>query len=50
VIGSRREHAVRHGDRIAQLVVTRLAELAVVEVEELAPSARGARGHGSTGA
>ncbi len=49
VFGSRTEHRVRHGDRIAQLVVTALAALPVVEVEALAPSARGARGHGSTG-
>lgn len=49
VFGSRTEHRVRHGDRIAQLVVTPLAQLPVVEVEELTPSARGAGGHGSTG-
>jgi dUTP pyrophosphatase len=49
VFGSQPEHIVRHGDRIAQLVVSRLAELPVVEVEALAPSARGDRGHGSTG-
>jgi dUTP pyrophosphatase len=49
VFGSRAEHLVRHGDRIAQLVVTPLAELPVVEVETLSPSARGAGGHGSTG-
>jgi dUTP pyrophosphatase len=49
VFGSRREHVVRHGDRIAQLVVSRLAELPVVEVEALTPTARGASGHGSTG-
>ncbi len=49
VFGSRTEHRVRHGDRIAQLVVTPLAELPVVEVETLTPSARGAGGHGSTG-
>ena len=47
--GSRAEHRVGHGDRIAQLVITALAELPLVEVEELAPSGRGARGHGSTG-
>jgi dUTP pyrophosphatase len=40
---------VRHGDRIAQLVVARLAELPVVEVAALTPTARGAAGHGSTG-
>lgn len=49
VFGSRTEHTVRHGDRIAQLVIARLAGLPVVEVEALSPSARGARGHGSTG-
>ena len=49
VFGSRREHRLRHDDRIAQLVVTPLAELPVVEVEALTPSARGGAGHGSTG-
>ena len=42
-------HTVRHGDRIAQLVVTKLGELPLLEVDELAPSTRGAGGHGSTG-
>ena len=49
VFGSRREYRLSHGDRIAQLVVARLAELPVVEVEALTPSARGGGGHGSTG-
>lgn len=49
VFGSRREHPVRHGDRIAQLVIARLAELPLEETEALTPSARGAGGHGSTG-
>jgi len=40
---------VRHGDRIAQLVITRLADLPMVEVGELTPTERGAAGHGSTG-
>ena len=40
---------IRRGDRIAQLVLSRLAELPVVAVDALAPSARGAGGHGSTG-
>jgi dUTP pyrophosphatase len=40
---------VRHGDRIAQLVVTKLAELPLVEVEELTETERGTGGHGSTG-
>jgi len=42
-------HVVRHGDRIAQLVVARLEALTVVEAQELSPSVRGPRGHGSTG-
>ncbi len=49
VFGSRTEHRVRHGDRIAQLVVTRLATVSVEEVDALSGSERGARGHGSTG-
>ena len=40
---------VRHGDRIAQMVVGRAAELPLVEVDELTPSERGSGGHGSTG-
>jgi dUTP pyrophosphatase len=50
VFGSRREYTVRNGDRIAQLVIAQLADLPVVEVDDLAASARGAGGHGSTGA
>jgi len=49
VFGSGGTHTVRHGDRIAQIVVTPLAALPLVEVAELTPSARGAGGHGSTG-
>jgi dUTP pyrophosphatase len=49
VFGSRREYRLSHGDRIAQLVLARLAELSVVEVEALTPSTRGSGGHGSTG-
>lgn len=49
VFGSKTEHTVRHGDRIAQLVVAPLADATVVEVEELTESERGAAGHGSTG-
>jgi len=40
---------VRRGDRIAQLVVQRVARAAFAVVEELPGSDRGARGHGSTG-
>jgi dUTP pyrophosphatase len=47
--GSRRSYAVHHGDRIAQLVIARLADLAVVEAAELSPTTRESGGHGSTG-
>jgi dUTP pyrophosphatase len=40
---------IRHGDRIAQLVISRTADLPVLEVEELTQTKRGAGGHGSTG-
>lgn len=49
LFGSLDEYRINDGDRIAQLVVSRLAELPIVEVEELSASARGAGGHGSTG-
>lgn len=41
--------ALRRGDRVAQLVIQRVARAAFVEVDELPTSARGAGGHGSTG-
>ena len=40
---------VRHGDRIAQMVVSRAVDMRLVEVEELTPTERGSGGHGSTG-
>ncbi len=40
---------IRHGDRIAQLVVGKLADLPVEEAEELSGTERGPQGHGSTG-
>jgi dUTP pyrophosphatase len=40
---------IRHGDRIAQMVISRIADLPLVEVEELSPTERGSGGHGSTG-
>lgn len=42
-------HTVEHGDRIAQLVVARLADVDFALRETLPPTARGAGGHGSTG-
>lgn len=42
-------HTVQHGDRIAQLVIVRLAAVAFEPVEDLGETARGVGGHGSTG-
>lgn len=44
-----REFAVEPGMRIAQLVVLRLPEVALREVDALPASERGERGHGSSG-
>lgn len=49
VFGSRSSFTVRHGDRIAQLVVARLANLDVQEVNDLSKTERGVGGHGSSG-
>lgn len=40
---------IKHGDRIAQMVISKVTDLPLVEVEELTPTERGAGGHGSTG-
>ena len=40
---------IKHGDRIAQMIVGTIADLPLVEVEELSPTERGSGGHGSTG-
>jgi dUTP pyrophosphatase len=40
---------IKHGDRIAQMVITKLANLPLVQVDELTPTERGRGGHGSTG-
>ena len=42
-------HAFAAGDKVAQLVVQKVALPAIVEVDELADSERGARGFGSSG-
>ena len=42
-------HVVEHGDRIAQLVITRLADVAFALRDTLPETERGAGGHGSTG-
>lgn len=46
---SLREFKVRHGDRIAQLVVCPVVYPELVEVEELSETERGTDGFGSTG-
>jgi dUTP pyrophosphatase len=48
-LGGRGPHTVRHGDRIAQLVIGRAEAIDPVEVDELTETGRGAGGHGSTG-
>jgi dUTP pyrophosphatase len=42
-------HEVRDGDRIAQMVVGRVADVAIEETDALSETERGAGGHGSTG-
>jgi dUTP pyrophosphatase len=43
------EHTIHDGDRIAQLVITRLVDVALEESDTLSDTVRGAGGHGSTG-
>jgi dUTP pyrophosphatase len=43
------EYRVANGDRIAQLVLTRLVDAEFETVAELSTSGRGTGGHGSTG-
>ena len=47
--GSTAAFRVEHGDRIAQLVVSRVEYVTLEQVEELSGSVRGDGGHGSTG-
>lgn len=42
-------HTVHNGDRIAQLVISRIADVRLEEAEELTSTARNTGGHGSTG-
>jgi dUTP pyrophosphatase len=49
VLPYREPHVVRPGDRIAQLVVARIADVVIEEAEALSASERGSGGHGSTG-
>jgi dUTP pyrophosphatase len=47
--GALESYTLQQGDRIAQLVIARIAAAAFTEVADLAPSTRGEGGHGSTG-
>ena len=49
VLPYRGPHTVRHGDRIAQLVISRIADVRIEQAAELGATARDAGGHGSTG-
>lgn len=43
------DFAVKRGDRIAQLILERIATPEILEVSELDDTTRGASGYGSTG-
>ena len=42
-------YKIRHGDRIAQMIVTKISRTVVKEVNELSQTVRGGGGFGSTG-
>jgi dUTP pyrophosphatase len=42
-------HTVHHGDRIAQLVISHIADVSLEEAAALSATARESGGHGSTG-
>jgi len=44
-----RPFRIRRGDRIAQMVISKVVKADVVEVNELSPTKRGERGFGHTG-
>jgi dUTP pyrophosphatase len=45
----REPHEIHDGDRIAQLVISRVEDAEMLVAEDLSETARGAGGHGSTG-
>lgn len=49
VLPFRRPHIVHNGDRVAQLVVNRTAEVTLEPAVKLSATARDTGGHGSTG-
>ena len=44
-----KDYTINRGDRIAQLIITPIKLVDVVEVDELTETERGAGGYGSTG-
>ena len=49
VLPYRDQHTLSHGDRIAQLVISRIDDVILEEAPELTATARDTGGHGSTG-
>lgn len=49
VLPYRGPHLVHNGDRVAQLVISRMADVILTASEELSATARDTGGHGSTG-
>lgn len=49
VLSYRSPHTIHNGDRIAQLVISRIADVTLEPAEELTATARDTGGHGSTG-
>jgi len=49
VLPFREAHVIHNGDRIAQLVVSRVADVMLQPAQELSATARDTGGHGSTG-
>jgi dUTP pyrophosphatase len=48
-LAHREPHVVHHSDRIAQLVISHIADVELLEAGDLATTERGSGGHGSTG-
>ncbi len=49
VLPYRGPHIVHNGDRVAQLVISRMADVTLMGAEELSATTRDTGGHGSTG-
>jgi dUTP pyrophosphatase len=49
VFGTKTTYRISDGDRIAQLVISRVADMPIEEVETLSATSRDTGGHGSTG-